>query len=284
MDRESSLSVLRCLRSLKQAQENATSGNQNQVQNYNQLVEAHNQLQNQRLIYDTAAAGLIGLGIGSSLRGLTGLYSQLRQKEKYRLRPKTLEVPFALPVRVKQSEEVVPGAQPPPVAQPLSSDPSTNPVYLPAIASVGTLGLGVGWLGTHEFLKNRRKKTMEQRLQRARKAFYAESMRQHQAPPSVKQSAADDWQQVDGALDALYQTMCGCLSDLGRVKNASELLGKGLGVYGAIAGPTAVLAGMFAYDRMRRRTKNKALERAVLDRQRMEASNPQPIYAYVKPV
>jgi hypothetical protein len=293
VEQQDSLAILHRLRQLKQAAVVPSSERQAVGQS---LIRAANQHLRQDAFRDALAAGLTGFALGAGGRGLTGLISQLRQKDPLSL-DSSVEAPLPLPVVKRKKKKPDGSAADPEALQKTSSDEERLlaskydiPWYAPAAATGATLGAALGWSGMNHFLKQRRKAMRKRQLQQARQRFFEESMAQYSEPvdipnfdqPAVKQSAD---RVLDAALDRLYDQLQDTLGVLTKQAGSPDWAARALGAYGAYAGVSGVLGGLIAWNQMRKRSKTKIMEKAVKQKE-LEAlsQSPPTVYAYPVPV
>lgn len=254
----------------------------------NPFVAALEQAQSQQLKQDALKhighAGMGAVGAGVAGRGLLGLYNLL----KTRLSPPdvqhpsytTIDIPF--PEEQEESEEEKTANEQGTLGKFFQGDYASTfggiPWYYPALTGAVGGGAYMGWKALDKILDKRRKHQLEQEVERAKHDFRSALMSQYE-----KESSNTLGPELDGLYDhiekqAISLNPVDWASAAGI--DAPDLLGRGVGAYGAGAGLTALTTGMVIYNMMKKRQRKAVLEKAKKERlRRLYESRPPEIYA-----
>lgn len=150
------------------------------------------------------------------------------------------------------------------------------PWYLPGMVGGGLLGTAGGYFAADKIIDKKRKADLQAEVDAAKEEYQQALLANYQPGqiPVQKHAAAHG---VGVQLDRLAD-MLGITVDtpLEKVANLEQLLGRGLGLYGAVALPTAMLAGLASYGYTRERSSDKLLEEALKQRERDRVSRRPP--------
>ena len=243
------------------------------------LVEAVRSARQQLVQQDALAQlkniGLTSLGIGAGAAGLAGLSKSLSSPAPAASARSPL---LPLPYPEEEAEEA-----PPDDGQRKTAD-VTSPVGLawfgPAALGAGLLGLGAGWKGIDAVLRHRARKERSDQLDEARSNFREAILGLHR---SNKTAAA--LEQVFEKLDAaLAQRNTGIPKQASWANFADNAAGGLAGGYGAYAGLSGLLAGLFVYDKIKKRSRQAVLQKAMQRRDRRQfIQQPPEVFAVTEP-
>lgn len=280
MDKEVCLSILRRVREKKAADHPFASALHHMV---NRQLRAE-------ALKDVRNVALTSLGAGLGGRALVGLFNMLRPgPAKTRSGPAEL----ALPVPVEEEDEA-----PVKKAGFWSGDAATSkagiPWYGPAVMFSGLGGLLAGWKGMGYALDKRRQAERKRQLEKARREFHEALLAQYDRPVPVPKaeglkaaSAPSTMEKVGAELDALYDDFQTALHAqekraAGWFSNAGGALAGGYGMY---SGLTGLLVGALVYDKMKKRSRQAVIDKALKRRERRQFMQaPTEVYAVPEPV
>lgn len=252
---------------------------------------------------DVGNLTLTGLGVGAGGAGLVGLVRSLKRN----LRPKPHRnpsyLPLPLPVEGEKEKEAA------------VTTKAGLPWYGPAMFFGGLGGLALGWKGVDGLLRRRAHKERDQELDAARQEFHNALLSQYDKPlaadtPGLQppKAAADRencphcgagmergddgrcnrcgkaWPaktaadaELGRALDRLYDNVQAALE---KRATLDDVLGATAGGYGIYAGLTGLMTGALVYNKMKSRSREAILQKALKKRERRRfAMQPSEIYA-----
>jgi hypothetical protein len=233
---------------------------------------------------------LAGLGVGAAARGGVGLLNMMRRHHTPQSTADPAMLPAPIPLRRREEEEEKIGSIKEAdfktwLSELMSGGKATDvsgvPWFMPA-AVLGGAGAAYGGYQGMDYLLDRQRKTQqEDELEEARRQF-------HEALMGGGEKISGDGETTLGQeLDALYD-------DFEKLANArhtpmekaalENTLGQMLGLYGLYGGTSALLAGLWAYDKARKSSRRAMMEKAKKQRERdrLRARPPQ-IYAFPEP-
>ncbi len=220
---------------------------------------------------------MFSLGLGASARGAMGLYNVL--KRNMSTPPKTRSRVAVLPLPVKAEKTASLGGF-------LRGDNATSkegiPWYQPAMMLGGLASAYGGWKGIDAILNSRRKKDIDEDVERARQEFSRALLGEFSQP--VKFKTAGD-QQFAADFDQLFDVFEKAAGMLDAVTPSDDTMGKIMGGYSYYALPAALIGGYAAYSAGKKRQRAKVLEDALKARaMRRHQQQPEEIFAMPVPV
>lgn len=150
------------------------------------------------------------------------------------------------------------------------------PWYLPGIIGGGLLG-GVGGYALSDSIIDKKRKADLQTEVDAAKEEYQQALLANYQPGQIPVQKNASVASVGAQLDRIADLL-GISEDtpMEKVAGLEQILGRTLGLYGSVALPAALLAGMASYGYTRSRSSDKLLEKALKQRERDRISRRPP--------
>lgn len=237
---------------------------------------------------DIAKMLLAGLGVGVAGRGAMGLYNLVRRETEGGIRPGTGSVTATIPVPANDTEENLEeakfAADAPFMGWPRGK--TEVPYYMPGVVLGGMGGLYGGWKALDVLLDKRRRAAQDDELTDAQSDFEAAILESQQRKVAADGSTLG--QQLDDLFDKTMKAAAETGDRLEKQADIGDTLGGwgryGTGLYAAYAAPTALLTGIWAYQKAKKNQNRSILDKALKKRQQQQQQQDRvPVFAETRP-
>jgi hypothetical protein len=211
---------------------------------------------------------LAGLGIGAAARGGYGIYNLLRRNVAPTRKPISGPVMTEIPYDERKRRKLASDEEPQEkqaftdwFKRLMKGEESTQKTSIPW-QLVGSMGAGAGglyggWSVMDMLLDRRRQQAKQDEVEQAKKEFERALVSQYKRPGKT----AEDSSSLGVALDAVFDQVTEGKEGLEKAA-ASDISGQALNMYGLYGGTTALLAGLWMYNKAKKRQRRAGRRRS----------------------